>query len=195
MTTFITQPNTQPARRPWGKIILHQLCKTVYYLIRWFWTNKITSCIAALLLLASIALTSYFAIGSWLPLAATDSVAQNVQNNPQLSPDIKSWLLSLRAGNIPAMLAVEKTMNPAARPPDSALYVLQFSEAHAQVKWTNVYVTNIDMAADGLVDTYVEVDMTPASGTSGTETVVLWHFTTTPDGSIFLLDYVSARTS
>ncbi len=181
--------------RPFGRTIAHTFCKSIYYVVCWIWTNKLVSCIAALLLLASIVLTSYVTIGNWLPITAPDGVGQNVQENVQLSPDIKSWLLALRAGDIQTMLAVQKSMNPAARPPDSALYVLEFSEAHAQVKWTDVSVTNMNMAADGMIDTYVEVDMTAAAGVQGTETVVLWHFTTMPDGSIFLLDYVSARSS
>jgi hypothetical protein len=178
-----------------GRTIMHALCKIIYYLLRWTWTNRLVSCIAALLLLASITLTSFVATGNWLPITATDSVGQSIQENAQLSPDIKSWLLALRSGDIGTMLAVQNSMNPATRAPDSALYVLEFSEPRAQVKWTAITVTNMSMAADGMIDTYVEVDMTPTANSQGTETVALWHFTTMPDGSIFLLDYVSARTS
>jgi hypothetical protein len=96
------------------------------------------------------------------------------------------------------MISVEKSINQSTRPPDTALYLLQFSEPRAQVKWTNVTLSSIKTAPDGLVDSYVEVDMTPSptvQAQGGTRTVVLWHFATDPAGRIYLLDYVSSRTS
>jgi hypothetical protein len=178
------------------KAILRPILKTLYYIIRWIRTHKIAAFAAILLLLASIFATSYLVTGSVPLVSNSDSVRESVQNNPQLSDDVKNWLLALQNGDIDTMLSIQKSINPANRPTDSALYVLQFSEPHAQVKWTNVTVTSIKTAPDGLVDTYVEVDMTtPAQASGATKAIVLWHFSTDPAGRIYILDYVSARAS
>ncbi|MBA2679856.1 MAG: hypothetical protein H0U76_15850 [Ktedonobacteraceae bacterium] len=160
--------------------------------------HRIAALLALLLLLASIFATSYFVTGRSPVESDTNSVRDSIVNNPQLSDDVKAWLLSLRDDNLDRMVSVEKSINPSTRPPDTALYLLQFSEARAQVKWTNVTLTSIKTAPDGLVDSYVEVDMTPSpsiQAQGGTRTVVLWHFSTDPAGRIYLLDYVSSRTS
>ena len=189
----------QPKRRgSVAKAILRPILKTLYYVIRWIRTHRIAALIALVLLLASIFATSYFVTGSTPLVSSSNSVGSSVQNNPQLSVDVKNWLLALQAGNIETMISVEKSIDPSTRPPDTALYLLQFSEPRAQVKWTNVSVSSIKTAPDGLVDTYVEVDMTPSptvQAQGGTRTVVLWHFATDPAGRIYLLDYVSSRTS
>ena len=189
----------QPKRRgSVVKAILRPILKTLYYSIRWIRAHRIAALIAVLLLLASIFATSYFVTGSVPLVSNSNSVGSSIQSNPQLSVDVKNWLLALQAGNIDTMISVEKSIDPSTRPPDTALYLLQFSEPRAQVKWTNVSVSSIKTAPDGLVDTYVEVDMTPSptvQAQGGTRTVVLWHFATDPAGRIYLLDYVSSRTS
>ena len=180
------------------KAILRPILKALYYIIKWIRAHRIAALIAILLLLASIFATSYFVTGSTPLVSDSNSVRSSIENNPQLSQDVKAWLLALRDGNIDTMLSVEKSINPSTRPPDTSLYLLQFSEPRAQVKWTNVTLTSIKTAPDGLVDSYIEVDMTPSpqiQAQGGTRTVVLWHFATDPAGRIYLLDYVSARTS
>ncbi len=180
------------------KAILRPILKTLYYIIKWIRAHRIAALIALLLLLVSIFATSYFVTGNAPLTSNSSSVKNSVANNPQLSDDVKNWLLALQAGNIDTMLSIEKSINPSTRPPDTALYLLQFSEPRAQVKWTSVTVSSIKTAPDGLVDTYVEVDMTPSpqvQAQGGTKTVTLWHFATDPAGRIYLLDYVSSRTS
>ena len=180
------------------KAILRPILKALYYIIRWIRAHRIAALIAILLLLASIFATSYFVTGN-APIASnSNSVRDSIRNNPQLSDDVKAWLLALRDGNLDTMISVEKSINQSTRPPDTALYLLQFSEPRAQVKWTNVTLSSIKTAPDGLVDSYVEVDMTPSptvQAQGGTRTVVLWHFATDPAGRIYLLDYVTSRTS
>ncbi|GCE26041.1 hypothetical protein KDA_15250 [Dictyobacter alpinus] len=180
------------------KAILRPIFKLLYYVIRWIRTHKLVTLLALILLLASIFATTYFASGQTPLSSSSNSLQQSVQSNPDLSPDVQTWLLALRAGDINTMLAVQKAMSASTRPPDSSLYVLQFSEKYAPVKWTNVAVTSINKAPDGLIDTFIETDISSTSSASGTSTttnsVVLWHFSTTPSGRIFLLDYVSGRT-
>ncbi len=198
----LTPARRRPGQTPvalFVKAIFRPILKALYYTIRWIRAHRVVSLIAFLLLLASIFITSYAVSGS-APLANTssDSLRQSIQSNPQLSPDVQNWLVALKNGDIQTMLAVEKSINPSTRPPDTGLYVLEFSEPRGQVKWTNVSVTSIKTAPDGLVDTFVEVDMTPsptAAAGGATRSVVLWHFSTDPNGHIYLLDYVSARTT
>jgi hypothetical protein len=178
------------------KAILRPILKALYYIIRWIRTHKIAALAAILLLLASFFATSYFVTGNAPLVNNTNSTRASIQNNPQLSDDVKNWLIALQTGDIDTMLSIQKSINPANRPPDSALFILQFSEPRGQVKWTDVSVTSIKTAPDGLVDTYVEVDMsTPAQASGATRAVVLWHFSTDPAGRIYILDYVSARAS
>ncbi|GER87401.1 hypothetical protein KDW_15630 [Dictyobacter vulcani] len=177
------------------KALLRPIFKFLYYTIHWMQCNKLSTLLASLLLLASIFATTYFASGQ-LPFSSnSDNLQQSVQHNPAISSDVQAWLLALRAGDLNTMLAVQKSMDTSVRPPDSSLYVLQFSEKFAPVKWTNIAVTSMNKAPDGLIDTFIETDISTASNpNAANKSVVLWHFSTTPSGHIFLLDYVSGRT-
>jgi hypothetical protein len=178
------------------KAILRPILKAFYYIINWMKAHRLAALAAVILLLASIFATSYFVTGSAPLTSSSSSLRESVQKNPQLSDDVRNWLLALQSGDINTMLSIQKSINPSSRPPDSGLFVLNFSEPRGQVKWTNVSVPSIKTAADGMVDTYVEVDMTiPAQTNGATREIVLWHFTTDPSGRIYLLDYVSARLS
>ncbi|GCE18247.1 hypothetical protein [Dictyobacter kobayashii] len=198
-----------PARRRAGqspvalaiKAVLRPIFKLLYYVIRWIRSHKLATLLAILLILASVFATNYLFAGQ-TPLGASSSstVQQSVQNNAQISPDVQNWLLALRSGDLNTMLSIQKSMSASTRPPDSALYVLQFSEKYAQVKWTGITVTSINKAPDGMLDMFIEVDMSSTSTSTSTTTgtsnsIVLWHFTTTPTGQIFLIDYVSGRTA
>jgi hypothetical protein len=194
----LTPAKIRPGQTPaalFVKAIFRPIFKALYYIIRWIRSHKLVTFIAIILLLASIYVTSYAVTGSSPLQSSSDSLKKSIQDNPQMSPYVQNWLLALRSGDIQSMLAIEKTISPSTPPPNSAMYVLEFSEPHAQVKWTNVTVTSIKTASDGLIDTFVEVDMTQPTANGGGKTVTLWHFSTDPNGRIYLLDYVSARTS
>ncbi len=197
--SFVLPPLPPKATQKRGsviKAILRPILKAFYYVIKWIRAHKIAAFAAIILLLASIFATSYFVTGS-VPLTNnSNGVKNSVQKNPQLSDDVKNWILALQNGDIPLMLSIQKSINPSTRPPDAALYVLEFSEPRGQVKWTNVDVTSIKTAPDGVVDTYVEIDMTiPAQSNGATKAITLWHFATDPAGRIYMLDYVSVRLS
>ncbi|GHO86872.1 hypothetical protein [Dictyobacter formicarum] len=196
-----------PARRRMGqaplaraiKAILRPIFKLLYYTIRWMRSHKLVTLLAILLVLASIFGTNYLLTGQ-TPFSSDSSAAvqQSVQQNTQISPDVQNWLLALRSGDLNTMLNIQKSMGASTRPPDSALYVLQFSEKYAQVKWTGISVTGLNKAPDGMLDIFIEVDMSStstSSTTSSSNSIVLWHFTTMPTGHIFLIDYVSGRTA
>src|ERR1700738_4420127 len=110
------------------KAILRPILKVLYYTIKWIRAHKIAALLATLLLLASIFVTTYVRTGNMPLVSSPNSVRDSIQSNPQLSDDVRNWLLALRSGNIDTMLSIQKSINRSTRPPDSALYVLQFSE-------------------------------------------------------------------
>ncbi len=185
------------------KAILRPVFKGLYYLIRAIRAHKWLVLAIIVLLLVAGSLTSFFTTGSWVPfgLGSSNSSAaqQALPGKPQLSPDVNNWLVALRTADINELVAIEQAMPTSAKPNNTALYVLQYSEPRAGVTWNNVKVTNISVAPDGTQDTYVEVDMTTAatSTQAATKVIVLWHFTTIPqlDNRILAIDFVSSRQS
>ncbi len=197
-----------PSRKRFGetplalaaKALLRPLFKALYYLIQAIRTHKWLTLSILVLLLAGVSFTSRFITGSWIPFSSTSgTVVQPLQGNPQLSPDVHNWLVALRDADINELIAIEQSMPTTAKPNNTALYMLQYSQARANMTWTAVKVTNISVAPDGTQDTYVEVDMTtPATSTqAATNIIVLWHFTTIPQlsGRIVSIDLVSSRQS
>lgn len=176
------------------KALLRPILKVCYYSIRWIGRHKPVSLIAVILLIASMVATSYFITGT-VPFASSDTITDNLQENPQLSPDIQNWLLALRSGDLDAMITIQKSISSSTRPPDSALYVMRFSEKYGDVTWTKARVMSLKQASDGLVDSLIEVDMTEKSSSEAAKLITLWHFTTLPSGHILLIDYVSSRSS
>lgn len=178
------------------KAIFRPILKVLYYSIKWIRSHRTVSLLAILLLIAGVVGTLFLEGGASLGGSANSgAVAQAVKSNQELSPDVQNWLLALKNGDLTTMLSIDKSINPTTRPPDTALYILEFSEPHAGVTWTNVAITGMSQGPDGLTDTFVEIVMTQPSTNGGGTTVSLWHFSTTIDGRIYLLDYVSARTS
>lgn len=176
------------------KAVFRPIFKGLYYLIGWMRKHKLAAFIAIVLLISSIFLTSYLFTGT-VPLVGTgaDSVQKQIKNNAQLSPEVQDWLTSLRGGNINSLIADQKNIQ-SARAPDTALYVLEFSE-QTGMKWNSINVDSVSTAPDGTIDTYVRVAVTITSSTGTANAYILWHFTTDPGGRILYLDYVGIRQS
>lgn len=193
-----------PARRRVGqtplarilKAILRPVLKGLYYLISWIRKHFAIALAALLLLVASIVLTTYFVTGA-LPFAnSTDTVQQNLKSSPQVSPDVVNWLVALRDADASTMLTLQKSISTSTKQPDSSLYIMQFSEKYGQVKWTGANITSNKTGPDGLVDTFVQVNMTStntSSTSNGTKLMSFWHFITAPGGQILSIEYVSSR--
>ena len=182
------------------KAILRPIIKLLYYLINGMRKHKIVALIAIILLLGSIGLTSYVLTGT-VPLVgggANDAVSQQIKANAQLNDNVKVWLYALRDGDLSTLEKMDQSMS---QPPDTALYVLQYSEKYSGVKWNSISVVGPVTASDKLIDAYVEVNMKPSASTTAstgaTTEVILWHFSTypLPDGRIFSIDKVTARES
>lgn len=178
------------------KAVLRPLIKALYYTIRWIRAHKLVALLALLLLVTSIFATSLL-MGSSRVLTQSDTLKSSIESNPRISPDVQHWLLAMRDGDLNTMLAIQKSLDSSTRSPDSSMYVLQFSEKYAAIKWTKIQVSSLTQAADGMIDTFIEADLAPTGATASgaTKMVALWHFTTTPAGHILLIDYVSGRAS
>ncbi len=195
------QVKLTPARRRAGqaplaraiKAIFRPILKLLYYIIRWIRAHKLATLLAILLLVGSIFLTSYF-VTKTMPFFGPDQVEKSVKGNPQLSPDVKAWILALRSGDVGTMKALDKGVITT-QPPDDASYVLEFSEQQAQTKWTAVKLLGINTSTDGVVETFLEVDFTAPASAGGGNIVTFWHFTTAPSGRILALNFDTGRQS
>ncbi|GCE04417.1 hypothetical protein KDAU_17460 [Dictyobacter aurantiacus] len=207
-TTPTESPNVAltPARKRMGqaplalaiKAILRPIFKLLYYTIRWIRSHKLAALLAILLVLASIFATNYLLTGQ-IPFSSNTSISGQPQSGQASSPvssDVQDWLLALRSGDLNTMLNIQKSMS---KQPDSSMYLLQFSEKYAQVKWTAIKVNGASQGSDGMLDLFIEVDMTStstsSSNTAASSTITLWHFTTSSTGHIYTIDYVSGRTA
>ncbi|QBD79959.1 hypothetical protein EPA93_29840 [Ktedonosporobacter rubrisoli] len=169
------------------KGIIRPILKALYYLIRWIRSHKLLAFIVLILLIASIVLTSYFVTGN-APLS--DNTSSGLQDNPQLNPYVRTWILALKDGDLNTLQEVDKTIDTQLQPPDTSLYVMAYSEPQAHVKWNALKVLGITKASDGTSDTFIEADITTASNQPA---IVIWHFTTLPDGRILLIDVTQPR--
>jgi len=194
-----------PARKRMGqsplaqaiKAILRPIFKLFYYTIRWARGHKLVALLAIVLIVGSIFATNYLLTGHTPFNSGSANNAQQQQSgqaSSTVSSDVQDWLLALRAGDLNTMLNIQKSMS---RQPDSSMYLLQFSEKYAQVKWTAISATGASKGPDGMLDIFIEVDMTSSStsstSTAASTTITLWHFTTSPAGHIYTIDYVSGR--
>jgi hypothetical protein len=173
------------------KAILRPILKLLYFILSWIKNHKIVALLALILLVGSVFLTSYFTTG--FP-AQPNAVQQNLTSTPQLSPNIAAWLGALQTGDGATMINMQKSISASTKQPDSAIYILQFGEKQAQMKWTSASVDSIKPAADGAIDTFIEISMTStASTTNGTKLLTFWHFVTAPGGQILQIENVSTR--
>ncbi|GLV57704.1 hypothetical protein KDH_45400 [Dictyobacter sp. S3.2.2.5] len=207
-TTPAESPNIMltPARKRMGqaplaraiKATLRPIFKLLYYTIRWIRSHKLAALLAILLIVGSVFATNYLLAGQipFSPNTSTNTQQQSGQASSPVSSDVQDWLLALRSGDLNTMLNIQKSMS---RQPDSSMYLLQFSEKYAQVKWTAISVNGASKGPDGMLDLFIEVDMTStstsSSSTSAATTITLWHFTTSPTGHIYTIDYVSGRSA
>lgn len=172
------------------KAILRPIFKLLYYTIHWMRTHRLATLLAIVLIVGSVFATDYLLAGQ-TPFSSRPStnVQQFGQDSSAITSDIQNWLLALRSGDLNTMLNIQKSMN---RPPDSSMYLSLFSEKYAQVKWSAISVTGASKGPDGMLDIFIEVDMT-STNNSANSSIALWHFTTSPTGHIYVIDYVSGR--
>lgn len=177
------------------KAILRPPIKAIYFVLTWIRTHKWVALITLALLLLSVSVTTRLVTGYW-PFngPGTDTVQQSLQSNPQLSPEIQNWLVALHNGDLTTMQTLQKTIPASTVQPDDGAFISEFSSKYAGMTWRTAKVDGISTGEDGMVDTFVEIDLTvPATSTSqGGNAIVLWHFITN-QGRIVAIDFISAR--
>lgn len=174
------------------KAVLRPILKALYFILTWIRNHRIIALLALILLIGSIFLTSYLTIG--FPASSGTVQKSLTTTTPQLSPNVAGWLGALQAGDGTTMVKLQKSISASTQQPDSAIYILQFGEKQGQMKWTDAHVDSIRTAADGAVDTFIEVSMTStASSTNGAQLLTFWHFVTAPSGQILQIEFITSR--
>jgi hypothetical protein len=176
------------------KAIFRPLFKGLYYTMRWVGSHKLVSLLALLLLVGSIFVTSILSTGK-TPLGnGSDVVKQAANSHPNLSPYVQNWLVALRDGDINNLEQLEKNLSQSAPPPNTASWVLEFSQSRAQTSWQSVNVISITNGPDKAVDTFVEVQLQLSQNAGGNKALAIYHFVTDPlSGRIIFIDLVQAR--
>ncbi len=188
----VKQIRSTPARRRTGqtpmarffKAIFRPILKGVYYLLRGIGGHKLLTLAMILLLVASVAATTFFSTGQFPLGIGSDPFNFHVRGTNGGGDVVKNWLYALRDGNASQMSLLEKNISS---PPDPQQFINQFSQSTAHLTWKSINVTGVYTESDATVDSFVEVDLA-AAGPGGPVTgLLLWHFVTFSQGSELLL--------
>jgi hypothetical protein len=197
---FNTTPRKRTGNSPGAlviKAILRPPIKLLYYILAAIRKHKLLSLLAAILLVASISLTSFFTTGSWPFGIGSDPYqirAQNGQPIDKAGDHVKNWLYALREGNVTQLNLLESELIQS-QPPDPQQLVDAYSETKAHVHWDAINVIGSATAPDTTVDTLVSIQFStdgPGGKTSG---LLLIHFNTYPaqNGRMFSINIIGAR--
>lgn len=172
-----------PSRRRTGqtplalfvKGIFRPIFKGIYYLLVGMRTHKLLTLIVVLLLLASVFVTNYLAVGT-LPFGiASDPFNFHVHGTNGGGDQVKNWLYALRDGNASEISLLDKDIS---QPPDPTQLISSYSQTQAHLSWRAINVVGVYSESDTSVDSFVEIDLS-ANGPGGAVTgIMLWHFTT-----------------
>lgn len=181
-----------PARRRTGqtpvalffKAIFRPILKGTYYVLRGIGGHKLLTLAMILLLLVSIATTTFFTTGQLPYGIGNDPFNFHVHGSKGGGDVVQNWLYALRDGNATQMSLLQKSISS---PPDPQQFITQFSQSQAHLTWKSINVTGVYSESDTTVDSFVEVDLA-AAGPGGQVTgLLLWHFVTFSQGSELLL--------
>lgn len=157
------------------KGIFRPLFKGLYYLLVGMRTHKLLTLIVVLLLLASVFVTNYLAIGTFPFGIASDPFNFHVHGTNGGGDQVKNWLYALRDGNASEISLLDKDIS---QPPDPSQLISNYSQTQAHLSWRAINVVGVYSESDTSVDSFVEVDLS-ANGPGGAVTgIMLWHFTT-----------------
>jgi hypothetical protein len=182
-----------PARRRAGqtptalfiKAIFRPIFKGIYYLLHGIRTHKLVTLCVIILLLGSIAATSYFSTGL-LPFGiGNDPFNFHVHGTNGGGDTVKNWLYSLRDGDSSTMSLIDKNIS---QPPNPDQLIGQFSQSKAHLTWKAINVAGVYSEADGTVDSIVEVDLSATGPGGNVSGIMIWHFVTINQGGEFLLN-------
>ncbi len=174
---------TTPSRRRAGqtplalfvKGLFRPLFKGLYYILTGMRTHKLLTLIVVLLLLASVFVTNYLAVGYFPFGIANDPFNFHVHGTNGGGDQVKNWLYALRNGDSSTLTLLDKDMS---QPPDVNQLVSTYSQTQAHLYWKTITVMGVYTEGDTTVDSIVEVDVS-ANGPGGAVTgFMIWHFVT-----------------
>jgi hypothetical protein len=198
------QVKLTPARRRAGqtplaliaKGIFGPIFKGLYYLIQGMRTHKLLALGVILLLLASMAGTTYAATGQ-LPFGVGDDQFNfHVRGGDGGGDHVKNWLYALRDGDATKLALVQSELIMS-QPPDPNQLVTQYSEPKAHLQWKSINVMGVYTQGDTTVDSFVSVDFVGPGPGGNVKGTMIWHFTTLPQaqGRLLFVDLVGVRPS
>ncbi|HLI06859.1 MAG TPA: hypothetical protein VKV40_09840 [Ktedonobacteraceae bacterium] len=177
-TVKMTPSRRRPGQTPLAlfvKGIFRPIFKGMYYLLLGMRTHKLLTLIVIVLLLASVFVTNYVAVGS-LPFGiASDPFNFHVHGTNGGGDQVKDWLYALRDGDVSTISLLDKDIS---QPPDPNQLVSSYSQTQAHLYWKAINVIGVYSESDTSTDSFVEVDVS-ANGPGGVVTgILIWHFTT-----------------
>jgi hypothetical protein len=171
------------------KAVLRPIFKCAYYLLNYIKKHRILATLTLILLVASIALTSFLATG-WWPLGIGNDPVSYQLRDINGGGRIKTWLYAVRDGNTNSVQQIQANMQ---QPPDANQLVSQFRQASTH-GWTSIKVLSTNTQEDTTIDTFVQVEFS-SRGPSGTpDTRAVFHFLTVQGSEeLYGVDIVTAR--
>ena len=188
----VKQIRSTPARPRTGqtpialffKAIFRPIFKGIYYLLQAIRGHRLLTLAIIVLLLASIAVTTFFTTGQFPFGIGSDQFNFHTNGNSGGGDQVQNWLYALREGNVTTLTLLDKNMSS---PPDPQQFVNQFSQTQAHLYWKSIDIVSVHTESDSTVDVVAEVDVS-ANGPGGTVTgIMLWHFVTFSQGTDILL--------
>lgn len=172
-----------PSRRRTGqtplalfvKGIFRPIFKGIYYLLTGIRTHKLLTLGVVLLLLVSVFVTNFLAVGTFPFGIANDPFNFHVHGTNGGGDQVRNWLYALRDGNVSTLTLLDKQMS---QPPDPNQLISNYSQTQAHLYWRAINVVGVYVEGDTTTDSIVEVDVS-ANGPGGVVTgIMIWHFTT-----------------
>ncbi len=162
------------------KAIFRPIIKVFYYIITAIKKYKLITLGVIVLLLASIAATTFLTTGQ-LPLGiASDPFNFHINGGDGGGSTVKNWLYALRSGNVTQLEYLDKNISS---PPDVSTLVSTYSQAKSNFTWKAIHVVGAYQESDTTVDSFIQVDLS-ADGPGGPTTgYLLWHFVTYTSGT------------
>ncbi len=162
------------------KAIFRPFIKVLYYILTAIRKYKLITLGVIVLLLASIATTTFLTTGQ-LPLGvASDPFNFHLNGGDGGGSTVKNWLYALRSGNVNQLAYLDKNISS---PPDVSTLVSTYSQAKSNFTWTGMHVVGVYQESDTTVDSFVQVDLSANGPGGATAGYLLWHFVTYTSGT------------
>ncbi|HLI87519.1 MAG TPA: hypothetical protein VKV37_02445 [Ktedonobacteraceae bacterium] len=194
----LSTPRKRAGQKPLAlfiKGLLRPIFKGIYYFMSFVRSHRLVSLIVLILLLASIAITSYVTTGRmpFSPPPQQSSGLQQTSSNPATDV-MQQWLTALRKGDVSTLKVLDNRMP---NPPDPNLLVSQFSQTSTRT-WQSMKLIGANQESDTTVDTFVEVDLSETVNGTAINTYLIWHFVIVPtqkEAILYSVDFVDNRQS